>query len=165
MELTQEYLRDVLDYQPETGVFTWKISPNKRIRVGDATGTSLSSGYRRVRVLGTSYRAHRLAWFYVHGEWPPEQIDHINGVRDDNRIKNLRCATYTENQKNKRRGKNNTSGVVGVSWNKQRQKWHVVIKVNRQDIFLGLYEDWFESVCARKSAENKYGFHPNHGRC
>jgi len=109
------------------------------------------------------YLAHRLAWLYVNGEFPPDQIDHINHVRNDNRIKNLRTVSCKENQKNKLMHKNNTSGVIGVHWYKPRMKWKAGIKVNGELNHLGYFTSLREAAKARKEAERKYGFHENHG--
>lgn len=114
-ELTAGRLRDALDYDPQTGVFTWKFRASKRIHVGDTAGYDGRSGYRRIRFDGVDYEAHRLAWLHVHGEWPAQFIDHINGVRSDNRIANLRAASPSVNAQNQRRARSdNTSGALGV---------------------------------------------------
>jgi len=97
--LTQSQLKEILTYNPDTGIFTWLVASNGRIRVGDIAGTT-DNGYVRIMIERTKYRAHRLAWLYVHGESPKEQIDHINHIRDDNRINNLRCVSCHENFKN-----------------------------------------------------------------
>lgn len=98
------------------------------------------------------------------GSWPKEQIDHINHVRSDNRWINLREATNQENCKNRSISIRNKSGVVGVRWTKGKTKWAAYIHVNSKDKYLGFFFDKFEAICARKSAENKHGFHANHGR-
>ena len=114
-DLTAERLREVLDYGPDTGVFTWKIRTNSRVKVGDVAGALRPDGYIQISIDGRLHRAHRLAWLYVTGESPPDQIDHINGVRDDNRIANLRLATSAENKQNLRRAKSrNKTGFLGV---------------------------------------------------
>jgi len=93
------------------------------------------------------YKAHRLAWLYVHGEWPPEQLDHINGQRDDNRVENLRSATRAENAGNSKRRADNTSGFKGVYWNAQRSKWQAKIRRGQLEKHLGLF------VCKEDAAE------------
>ncbi|MGY8831687.1 MAG: HNH endonuclease signature motif containing protein, partial [Pseudomonadales bacterium] len=97
--LTIERLKEVLDYSPETGHFTWRIN-KRRARTGDIAGSVVAHGYILIRVDQTRQLAHRLAWFYVHGRWPDKNIDHINGQTADNRIANLRQATCAENLKN-----------------------------------------------------------------
>lgn len=111
--LTAERLRGVVSYDPETGVFVWKVNPSNR-RVGDECGDiKKDSGYRLISVDCRRYRAHRLAWLYMTGAWPTEQVDHKNGVRSDNRWSNLREATQRQNSANMMR-RNNKTGVKGV---------------------------------------------------
>jgi len=161
--ITQSELKELLSYNPETGAFTWKINQG-RVRIGDPAGWITEYGYIRISIDTNRYYVHRLVWLFVHGEFPADQIDHINGNGLDNRILNLRSVTCSENHKNQKIPKNNASGVMGVSWNNSSSKWHAKIKVDRKDLWLGAFDDWFEAVCARKSADNKYGFHSNHGR-
>ena len=161
--LTQTKLKEILYYDPETGLFTWLILAGKRVKIGDIAG-SLCQGYLSIMIYGKSYKAHRLAFLYMTGSWPKEQIDHINHVRDDNRWINLREATNQENCKNQSRSKNNTSGVCGVIWHKQHKKWMAYIMTDSKQKHLGLFVDKLEAICARKSAEIKYVFHENHGK-
>ena len=121
MELTAARLREVLDYDPETGVFRWRERKNKN---GDGrglwklkrdVGTYSMKGYLTVEIGGRNYQSHRLAWLHVTGKWPKDQIDHINGIRDDNRFLNLREATAFENTRNAKAKKNNKTGLKGVS--------------------------------------------------
>ena len=111
-----------------------------------------------------AYGAHRVAWALYHGKWPDKQIDHINGNPLDNRIKNMRVVSVRENGKNKKRPSTNTSGIIGVYWNKASSKWVAQIGVNRKTIFLGSYDNITDAANARQTAEKKYNFHPNHGR-
>jgi len=97
------------------------------------------------------------------GKWPKKYTDHINHIRDDNRLLNLREATDGENQKNSSQRKDNTSGITGVGIHKQSGKWQARIKLDSKLKHLGLFDDKFEAICSRKSASNKYGFHENHG--
>ena len=161
--ITQTELKEFLRYDPETGVFTWLAPPAYHIRAGDIAGYLNDRGYIIIGINKKSYRAHRLAWLYMKGVWP-KQIDHDDHVKDNNKWNNLFEATQQENNKNLPISKHNTSGVTGVYWNKARNKWKAYIYVNYKNKHLGSYVDWFEAVCARKSAENKYSFHPNHGR-
>lgn len=122
--LTVERLRSVLHYDSKSGNFTWK----KSLRHGGKSrtaGTLRKDGYRHIRIDGTAYLSHRLAWLYVHGDWPKNQIDHINGDRLDNAIGNLRDAEAHINSQNHRRAwpNNRTSGLLGVSWNKRDKAW------------------------------------------
>lgn len=115
MPLTRERLLEVLEYNQETGVFVRRISTNNNSKVGDVAGSHDTQGRIQIRIDGKFYSAHRLAWFYVHGEWPPQQIDHINMVRDDNRIANLRLANNAQNKANAALRPDNRSGFKGVT--------------------------------------------------
>lgn len=128
-----------LDYSPETGVFTWK-KHRQKCYVGKTTGEFNSNGYFVVRYRGVRYLAHRLAWFYVHGEWPEKHLDHINGDCTDNRIGNLRPCAINENAQNRRQQSNNTSGYIGVSWHKVRKMWRASINYKGKHIHLGNFE-------------------------
>jgi hypothetical protein len=156
-ELTAEYLRSVLNYDPETGIFTWRVSPKfSGVRAGDRAGCPDGIGYLQIGVQGKVYRAHRLAWLYVYGYWPNDQIDHVNRDRADNRIANLRAATSHQNALNMGKACNNTSGHTGVVWHKNVSKWGARIKHNQKSIYLGLFENLEEAVAARKAGELKY---------
>ena len=161
-ELTQARLKELLHYNPETGVFTWKVTM-RGVKLGSIAGGISCYKYTQIKLDGVQYKAHRLAWLYMAGGWP-DQIDHINQVRTDNRWLNLRNVTQRENQKNKALRKDNATGLAGVSWHKINKKWMSHIKVDGKRIYLGYFTDKFEAICARLSANNKYGFHANHGR-
>lgn len=169
-ELTQEYLKSILHYNPDTGVFIWKVNIYSgmnynicHIKFGDIANSISSHGYIRISINKKRYQAHRLAWLYVYGEFPKDQIDHVNHIKTDNRIANLRCVSSQENNKNSSKRKDNTSGHVGVVWHKHLNKWQAQIKVNQKNIYLGLFEDLSEAIGARKQAEINYNFHNNHG--
>jgi len=104
-----------------------------------------------------------LAWLYVYGTMPKEQIDHINHVRDDNRIINLREVTHSENHKNRTKQSNNTSGVTGVHWLEEKERWQAYIKGDDKKIHLGTFKNKNDAISARKEAEIKYNYHSNHG--
>ena len=161
--LAQKELKELLHYDPDTGVFTWVASPSTIVKIGDITGCPDSRGYLVIGIKGKIYKSHRLAWLYMMGEWPTGEIDHINHIKNDNRWINLREVTHKENGRNQALSKNSTSGACGVHWVKRDEKWRTRIKVNGENLHLGCFFDKFEAICARKSAENKYGFHPNHG--
>ena len=161
--ITQKQLKKLLHYNHNTGIFTRIKRTSNSVKVGDIAGWNDSNGYIKISVQNKSYRAHRLAWLYMTGKWPKDKIDHINHICDDNRWVNLREATNQENNKNASLSKANTSGISGVSWDKQADKWRAQIGANSKSVRLGLFVDKFEAVCARKSAENKYGYHSNHG--
>ena len=162
-DLTQKELKAALYYEPLTGVFT-RRTKSARMSIGDIAGYVATLGYIFIRVKHRQYYAQRLAWLYVHGVWPKDQIDHINHVKTDNRISNLREVTGQENQKNRRANKNNATGIIGVTWHKRDKRWQAQATVNNKMIHLGQFTDFFEAVCARMSSNNKYGFHANHGR-
>jgi len=129
-------------------------------RKGREAGTFCKhTGYRKVYFDRRVYYTHRLIWKLLYGE-DPEEIDHINGNRSDNRITNLRSVCHYENMRNSKQYSGNTSGVTGVSWCKDRPKWRAGIggKV------LGDFDRFEDAVAARKQAEKEYGYHPNHGR-
>jgi len=162
-ELTQVKLKEALHYSPLTGLFTWKINRRGSAKKGGVAGSfHQSTGYMQIGVYSIRYGVHRLAWFYMTGEWP-DQIDHINHIKTDNRWCNIRNTTVSGNQKNQNVRVNSKSGVIGVILDKRTSKWQDQIKNQRKHIYLGLYADKFEAICARKSAEAKYGFHENHG--
>jgi hypothetical protein len=135
-ELTQDRLKEVLSYDPDTGIFT-----NLTQRGSSAVGTTAGwrhDGYIRIKIDYKDYMAHRLVWLYIYGELPEEFLDHINEIRDDNRIVNLRMATHQENQHNRSSPKSNgTSGYLGVSWRKDCKKWQAQIRLNGRDKYLG----------------------------
>ena len=138
--LTQERLKELLSYDPETGVFIRLVALCNRIKVGDVAGNLDQYGYRCIMVDRKSYMAHRLAWLYVFGVWPVDQIDHINCIKDDNRIINLREATQSQNMQNQRKPqKNGTSGFLGVTFFKRRGKWAAYIQVKNKKNNLGYF--------------------------
>ena len=156
--ITKEQLKSVIKYDLDTGTFTRARYKNK-----NSVGTVNKDGYLQIYVYARVYLAHRLAWLYAYGEWPKDQIDHINHDKLDNRIINLREATTQDNQKNKSLSERNKSGIHGVKWYADIKKWRVQIGVDKKQLYLGCFDDKFEAACARKSAERKYGYHDNHG--
>jgi hypothetical protein len=159
--LTQQRLKEVLNYDAESGVFTWAIDRVNAPK-GKKAGCFDGHGYVVISVDGVKYMAHRLVLLYVDGTFPAE-VDHQNHVRDDNRLINLKATDRSGNQKNISKFPNNKSGVVGVSWTKRLGKRNDKWEVRACGKFLGYFDDFFEAVCKRKSAEFKFNFHPNHG--
>ncbi len=157
--ISQEQLKQLLNYCPETGIFTWLVQ-RQCIKAGSVAGfyhsTTLAkhSGYRKVIVCGKQYFEHRLAFLYMTGSIPKE-VDHINRIRDDNRWANLRPTNRSINMLNASTYNSNTSGCKGVSCRKDG-KFTANITVNKKRIYLGIYEQIWDAICARKSAENKY---------
>jgi hypothetical protein len=162
-ELTIERARELLDYDPDTGVFRRRVSQGG-MRPSTVTGTPHSVGYLQVCIDGRLYLAHRLAWFITFGKWPEGQIDHANGCRTDNRLVNLRVVSGdVEQHRNRAKPRNNTSGVTGVHWHKPTGKWRAQIMVERKNKHLGIFDSFEDAVRARKAAEEEHGFHENHG--
>lgn len=139
--LTAERLRTVLSYDENTGVFVWKISAG-RVKHGTIAGKSAKCCHARVHIDGNDYWAHRLAWLYVYGAWPANEIDHINGVRSDNRIANLRDVSRSMNQQNQRRPQsdNKTSSYLGVSWRTRSSRWRATITIGGKQKDIGLFD-------------------------
>lgn len=161
--ISAEEARQLLSYNPETGTFTWRVGRGKA-RVGSVAGTPCSGGYFQIRIYGRIYSAHRLAWLLTHGVWPENQIDHINGRRDDNRLCNLRLATRSENNRNAKRRSDNTSGVKGVSFDKARDRWRAQIRVSGRNRHMGYHktpEEAYAAYC--KAAAEHYGEFANFG--
>ena len=158
--ITQSRLKELLHYDPETGVFTWAVRRNG-IRNGGVAGGLDAKGYRKIGVDGRLYLAHRLAWLYVHGVWPQAQMDHRNGVHDDNRISNLREATNAQNSQNRALHANNTSGFPGVTWFWQRRKWMSQITFDGKRKGLGYFDDPEEAHEAYLAAKARlHAFQP-----
>jgi hypothetical protein len=152
---TSERLRELLDYDPATGLFVWLISPRRNVPVGSVAGT-LRNGYIRIRIEMEAFSAHRLAWFYMTGEWPPGQVDHIDGNRSNNRWSNLRSATNSINQINGKLRSDSKTGYKGVSKPKRGKKWCARIVVNGKRIFLGMFPDPKSAHDAYMRAAVKY---------
>jgi hypothetical protein len=155
MKITPEHVRDVLDYDPTTGIFHWRKKVAQRVHVGDYAGSKHHSGYLSIFTLGRSHRAHRLAWMHYYGEQPPKFIDHINGKRSDNRIANLRAATAATNAENRRSGqKGSASGLLGVARN--GNNWQAYICVQGKPIYLGTFKTPEEAHQAYVNAKRIY---------
>lgn len=136
--LTQERLKELLNYDPETGVFTWKVRPARRVQIGDAAGHFGTHGYRYLKLKQIRYCEHRLVWFYVHGVWPKHEIDHIDGDKANNRIANLRDVTRSVNVQNRRSAQgNNLCGFLGVQLN--GKNWSARIQTDGQVLRLGTF--------------------------
>lgn len=174
--LNQEMIKEFISYNQETGICnfnerdikwlksegawkTWNTSnANREINYSDKR-----AGYIQCRIFNKLFMVHRLIWLHMEGEWP-NAIDHINGIRDDNRWCNLRNVSQHDNSKNARISKNNTSGFMGVSLCKSDQIWEAFIMVNRKKIYLGRFKNKNDAASARLEAEHKHGFHENHGK-
>src|SRR5712671_3859086 len=146
--LTQGRLKELLEYDPETGIFRWRFSRGGWIRQGADAGWHHTRGYWKIRLDGEAYFCHRLAWLYVYGQWPSDQLDHINLHRDDNRISNLREATQSQNQWNR--------PILGVNFHKANRNWTARISVNGNRFFLGSFKNRDEAIAAYKNAASKH---------
>lgn len=176
----QDVLLQLLSYDPETGKLFWKERGPEWFKDGDRSArsraqawnrknagkeafTAITTGYRYGAVANVNYLAHRVIWKLVTGI-EPEQVDHINGNRSDNRWLNLRDVTETSNKRNMCLPRHNTSGVIGVSYDRTRKMWEANISLGNRKKSLGRYSTIEAAIAARKAAEREHGFHPNHGR-
>lgn len=170
MPLTTEYVRECLDYNPETGAFTWRERPRSHFKSDSAwrgwnlsfpgrhAGTKETRGYIQISLNNKRYMAHRLAWLHVHGENPEREVDHKNGVKCDNRIQNLRQATRSQNQANMPANTRNKLGVKGVHWNATISKYQATIQKQGQKIHLGVFDSLSEaSEAYKRAAHQNYG--------
>jgi hypothetical protein len=135
----------------------WKKKPsNGHNIIGKRIGTPDWKGYRITKIKNKQYREHHLVWLYHNGYMPINQIDHINRIKDDNSIENLRECSNAENHQNKDIQSNNTSGYPGVCWDNNKQSWLATITVNRKQIYLGVYDDISNAIESRQKAEKQY---------
>ncbi len=155
MSLNINELRRRLSYNPDTGEFRWLSCPSGNVPSGTVAGSDAVNGYRQIRFANSTYYAHRLAWAYVHGKLPEHLIDHVNRVRNDNRIDNLREVDGSQNCQNMGPRTDNKTGVRGVSWHAQRGKWRAKIK-NKH---LGLFDNIAQAEAAYKAAADKLFTH------
>ena len=175
-------LRDLISYDPATGLLTWKArkpahfthcrrDPAWVCRIWNARYADRPAfgrrehGYIAGRVFGVHVYAHQVAFAIMTGQWPERQIDHINGRRSDNRWRNLRLVDAVQNARNAAISPSNSSGVIGVSWNSEKRRWWAYIHTDKgRRKLLGSYQLKDDAVAARRAAEKKYGYHENHGR-
>lgn len=160
MNLTQEELKKYLHYSPETGIFTWEINNGNKAQKGTKAGYLTRMGYIHMTVNRKRYFAHRLAFLYMEGYLPENQVDHINRIRNDNRWCNLREVSCSCNHRNSTTKKTNTSGIKGVHWDTVNKKWRANIYPNKKHINLGRFITKLDAAKARWEAEKKYGY-PN----
>lgn len=150
-DFSVEDARAALDYDPETGEFRWKCRPAYRIQLGDIAGSLNARGYLLIKLGGKNVAAHRLAMFITYGLWPAEEVDHVNGNRTDNRLANLRPSTHSQNQMNKPKRRNNSSGHKGVSWASRDRRWVAQIKYNGRHEVVGRFTDKSEAEAAYRA--------------
>ena len=161
-KITRKRLKELLDYNEDSGEFRWKARSSNVVKIGELAGTS-HRGYIKIGLDGETYKAHHLAYLYMTGKYPQSQIDHINHDKSDNSWRNLRTATQGENMKNQPLKATNKSGCHGVYFDSPTRKWRAQIINNKRKIHIGLYADLEDAIAARKNAEVKYGYHKNHG--
>lgn len=144
-------MKELLDYNPTTGEFRWKVSRGGTAKAGSIAGSFRKDGYCAIKIDGRDFKAHRLAWLYMKGEWPMAEIDHIEqvaGQHFDNRFENLREASASENSRNQRMQANNSSGYHGVSWHKANSKWVAQIWHHGKRKYLGYFDTAEEAALA-----------------
>lgn len=180
---TMQDLWKVLRYEPSTGLLYWRArtpdmfkAQSERLRAAHcvnwnamfaerpALNSPSGNGYSSGALFCISLSAHVVCWAMVHGRWPDGEIDHQNGNGRDNRPRNLRNVTHAENVKNAKLPRHNRSGVIGVSWDRGRGVWQAGIQHRGKKIALGRFPSFDAACAARRDAERRYGFHPNHGR-
>lgn len=156
--LTQKLLKEELSYDEHTGQFkSLKHHKFSKRYIGDIVGSTKTNGYIEVYLLKKYYQAHRLAWFYIYGKWPSNQIDHINGIKSDNRLCNLREANYSENAQNLIKSKiTNTTKLLGVRKKKNRNGYEASIKLNGKSYYLGYFKNAIDAHTAYIDAKRKY---------
>lgn len=175
-DITPEMLRQLLRYEPETGMLYWKprplnMFPNERMGriwntrfAGKEAGAMMTTGYSLIRLWMKPFLAHRIIWMLEYGAWPTGEIDHIDGVRNNNALVNLRDVSHHENTKNLRPRSGTTSGVNGVRFDEKSKRWNSYICLDGKSKFLGSFPNLEEAADVRAKANKKYGFHENHGK-
>ena len=162
-KITQALVKELFDYDFGSGQLIRRKSISKNTKKGDVVGSLSALGYLVTSVSYKTYGVHALIWLWVTGELP-ENVDHINHNTIDNRIENLRNVSKQENNRNRKRPKTNTSGVMGVAWHKGSKRWVAYISVDDKRLYLGYFAEFHKAVDARKNAEVLYGYHKNSGK-
>ena len=162
--ITQFELKNILSYDKDTGLFTYLKQSGNRIKIGQVAGSKNSNGYIEIKISGKNYKAHRLAFLYVEGLFPENEVDHINFIRNDSRFCNLRKATKSQNLQNTKIRRNNKSGVKGIYWHKASNKWQATCTINGDIFNLGLFDDIsIAEMVIKLFRESKAGEFANHG--
>lgn len=162
--ITQKYLKEKVEYNSLTGNFVWINATKSNINLnGTKAGSVNGNGYLQVTISGKIYQNHRLAFLYMTGSMPNEQVDHIDHQKTNNVWSNLRLASRKENSQNRPLQVNSKCSCFGIRYIKSTNKYAARIGVNKKEIFLGSYNLYEDAVSARRNAEKLYGFHENHG--
>ncbi|NTA16041.1 HNH endonuclease [Agrobacterium tumefaciens] len=166
--LTQEEVRRSFDYDPTTGILSWRerddVGKSWNVRfAGKPAGAKTKDGYLRVKLNGVRLLVHQMIWLFVFG-YVPDEIDHQNQRKSDNRLSNIREVSRLENARNHTMQANNTSGHTGVYWDKGRGLWRAFVCVGKRQKHLGHFVDFNEAIAARLAANDNLNFHVNHGR-
>lgn len=180
LKVNPALLSELLDYDPATGGLVWKRREPRHFSgdrsqahscaqwnawlAGKEAFTAKANGYLVGSIMGRREYAHRVIYAIMTGEWPPYEIDHIDGDRANNRWNNLRSVTRGEQRLNSKLRKDSRSGVLGVGWYAKKQKWRARIRLRGKQKHLGFFDTVEAAAAARHAAEREYGFHPNHGR-
>lgn len=156
-DLTHDEVDRRLHYEETTGIFRWKEAPpNQRIYEGYIAGSNGPRGYWWICLNGHQYLSHRLAVLVVKGAWPAHEVDHINGIRNNNRWVNLRECVHLQNGQNRSVSANNKSGAAGVYQTYDSNRWWAEIKVKGDRLYLGSFDEFDQAVEARRRAEQKH---------
>lgn len=164
--ISHSELLKTIDYNPLTGLVTWKIKPSKNILKGSRAGhycISRKKKYRSIGIQGVVKREHCWIWYLMTGLYPDNEIDHINGDGTDNKWRNLRKVTTSINRHNHRKYSNNKSGITGVFWSESKRTWLVSFVIDGKQKRTAQRKDFFEACCIRKSLEHKHGYSEQHG--
>ena len=159
-----DYIKTILSYDENTGIFTWLVDRNRFKCKGKEAGCVNPRGYNIIVINGRGYRAHQLAMLFKTNIFSSNGIDHINGNKSDNRASNLRFCNQKDNSKNRLLSKSNSTGFNGVYFNKQKKKFTAQIRVDNRLVYLGAFNEKEDAIAARKKANIEYSFHKNHGR-
>lgn len=155
-DLTAERLRELLDYDPETGLLTYRVDRRNGSKAGDVAGWTAQRGIRVIEVDQKNYKAHRLAWLHVNGSWPQGDIDHINGDPADNRLVNLRDVPHLLNLQNRRKPRSGSkAGILGAQWDAARGKWKSSIRAQGKVTHLGRFDTAEEAQQAYLHAKRR----------
>lgn len=163
-DITQALVKEYLDYDPQTGELIWIKKPSKRANLRTRAGSLVSTtGYRSIALFGKSYPEHHVVWLWYHGYWPKQQLDHIDHIRNNNRISNLREVTVGENARNRTRRQNTRTDEAGIWFNRISKRYVAEITKDGKKVYQASFVDIEDAITARKAKLIEHGFHANHG--